>query len=112
MSGAMLNSLSILKTPEIFDTNTTRLSSNLKINYSDLQGEIATKTALAVNSNNMATQISKACYDAVVNGLSNANISVDINATTEEGVILNKAVNGINEYITKTGSLPFPVPIN
>ena len=40
-----------------------------------------------------------------------AKIQVDINAKTDEGVIVKKASEGFRDYVTRTGELPFPVPV-
>ena len=38
-------------------------------------------------------------------------INVNIEAKTEDGVIVKKASEGFREYVMQTGELPFPVPV-
>lgn len=75
------------------------------VNYGAISGQIQTQSK--VNFGNMTKQI----YDAVVDGMKNAKVQVDINAKTEEGVILKKATEGITDFVNRTGELPFPVPV-
>lgn len=75
------------------------------VNYSAISGQIQAQSKVSLGN------ISDRIYNAVVSGMENAKVQVDINAKTEEGVILKKATEGFRDYVTRTGELPFPVPV-
>lgn len=75
------------------------------VNYGAISGQIQSQSK--VNMGNISDKI----YNAVINGMEKARVQVDINAKTEEGVIIEKASEGFRDYVTRTGELPFPVPI-
>lgn len=75
------------------------------INYGAISGQIQTQSKVSLGN------ISDKIYNAVVNGMEKAKIQVDINAKTDEGVIIKKASEGFRDYVTRTGELPFPVPV-
>lgn len=49
--------------------------------------------------------------EAVGNAMRNSEVNVNIEAKTEDGVIVKKASQGFREYVMQTGELPFPVPV-
>lgn len=75
------------------------------VNYGAISGEIQTQSKF--NFGNIADQI----YNAVISGMENSTVEVSINAKTEEGVIVKKAAEGFEDYVNRTGELPFPVPV-
>ena len=75
------------------------------VNYGAISGQIQAQSKVSIG--NISDQI----YNAVVNGMEKAKVQVDINAKTDEGVIVEKASEGFRDYVTRTGELPFPVPV-
>lgn len=73
------------------------------VDYGDITGSISAQTETSVNTGFMrefATQ--------VVSALRQNPLEVNIEAKTEEGVIVKKASEGFTEYFTQNGELPFP----
>lgn len=73
------------------------------VDYGDITGSISAQTEVGVNTGFMrefATQ--------VVSALRQNPIEVNIEAKTEEGVIVKKASEGFTEYFIQNGELPFP----
>lgn len=83
------------------------VDTNQFIDYGTIEGSINSKMDFTSN----ISQIPSLVYDAVMQGMKNSNIKVDIKAETEEGVIVKKASQGFKEYVIQTGELPFPIPI-
>ena len=75
------------------------------VNYGAISGQIQAQSKVSMGN------ISDRIYNAVVSGMEKAKIQVDINAKTDEGVIVEKASEGFRDYVTRTGELPFPVPV-
>ena len=75
------------------------------VNYGAISGQIQAQSKVSIG--NISDQI----YNAVVNGMEKAKVQVDINAKTDEGVIVKKASEGFRDIVNRTGELPFPVPV-
>lgn len=75
------------------------------VNYGAISGQIQTQSKVSLGN------ISDRIYNAVVSGMEKAKVQVDINAKTDEGVIVETASAGFRDYVTRTGELPFPVPV-
>ncbi len=75
------------------------------VNYGAISGQIQAQSKVSMGN------ISDKIYNAVVSGMEKAKVQVDINAKTDEGVIVEKASEGFRDYVTRTGELPFPVPV-
>ena len=75
------------------------------VNYGAISGQIQAQSKVILGN------ISDRIYNAVVSGMEKAKVQVDINAKTDEGVIVEKASEGFRDYVTRTGELPFPVPV-
>lgn len=75
------------------------------VNYGAISGQIQAQSKISIGN------ISDRIYNAVVSGMEKARVQVDINAKTDEGVIVEKASEGFRDYVTRTGELPFPVPV-
>lgn len=87
------------------NTRDMAIDTTQHVNYSAISGQIQAQSKVSLGN------ISDRIYNAVVNGMENAKVQVDINAKTEEGVIVKKATEGFRDYVTRTGELPFPVPV-
>lgn len=75
----------------------------------ELVGRIGRRTAVANNAQ-IVEAVSRGVYEAVSAAMpGGSTVSLDIRA--DEGIIVKKAVKGINEFVTQTGELPFPVPV-
>ena len=75
------------------------------VNYGAISGQIQAQSKISIGN------ISDRIYNAVVSGMEKARVQVDINAKTDEGVIVEKASEGFKDYVNRTGELPFPVPV-
>lgn len=70
-------------------------------------------------SDNVKTQVNAGLSGSIqsnmkemfTQAMAEANVNVQIEAKTEEGVIVKKAVQGIKDYTMQTGEMPFPVLI-
>ena len=78
----------------------------------ELVGQIGNHTAV-MNNMQIVDSVKAGVYEAVATAMSQygGGTSVDINVRAEEGIIVEKAVNGIQNYVIKTGELPFTVPM-
>ena len=79
----------------------------------ELVGQIGRKTAVA-NNEQIVQAVSSGVYNAVASAMSQMNggsTVVDLNIRTEEGIIVEKAVKGIQQHVAQTGELPFTVPV-
>lgn len=78
----------------------------------ELVGQIGNHTAV-MNNMQIVDSVKAGVYEAVASAMSQygGGTSVDINVRAEEGIIVEKAVNGIQNYVIKTGELPFTVPM-
>lgn len=82
-----------------------KIDTNQFIDYGQISGAIATQSNV-----NVSSDIESRIENAIYNAFSNVKIPVEIEAKTEEGVIVKKVSKGFNEYIMQTGELPFPIP--
>lgn len=48
---------------------------------------------------------------AVEYGMNNANVNVNIEATTDTGVVIKQVSEAMNDYVNQTGQLPFAIPM-
>ena len=65
-----------------------------------------------MNNNQIVESVKAGVYEAVAMAMSNTGgTSVDINVRADEGIIVEKAVNGIQQHVIRTGELPFTVPV-
>ena len=77
----------------------------------ELVGSIGNKTAV-MNNGQIVASVSAGVYDAVASAMSQINLgSQDIRVYAEEGLIVEKAVRGIQQHVNRTGELPFSVPV-
>jgi len=77
----------------------------------ELVGTIGSHTAV-MNNNQIVESVKAGVYEAVAMAMSNTGgTSVDINVRADEGIIVEKAVNGIQQHVIRTGELPFTVPV-
>ena len=79
--------------PKDFEVDT-----NQYINYSAIKGQILTQSQVNINDS-----IAKKIAEAVTQSMRNAEVNVNIEAKTEEGVIVKKIVNANREYKMQTG---------
>lgn len=92
------------------DENAFKADINKMLNYEDINGQIQTKIDLTMNGN-ISEQIAEASYNAFVMAMREEGINVNIEAKTEEGTIVRKVSDGVEDYVRRTGKMPFPVVI-
>lgn len=79
-----------------------KIDTNQFIDYGQISGAIATQSNVKVDSN-----IEGRIENAIYRGLSNATIPVEIEATTDEGVIFKKVQVKAREFEMQTGEPAF-----
>lgn len=85
--------------PNSFKIDTTQF-----IDYGQISGTIATQANVEVN--NLPQQVKQ----AVIEGMSQVSIPVEIEARADEGVIFTKVQAKAREFVMQTGEEPFPSP--
>lgn len=91
----------------LVDTKAIQVDTKQSVDYSQIiSGGIKADANVAVGQN-----LIQGIIDAVRQGINEADVNVQVEAKTEEGVIVKKASQGFRDYVTKTGELPFPVPV-
>lgn len=81
------------------------INTNQFIDYGKINGAISTQSNVTLSSN-----LTEEVKEAVIEGMRNSIIQIE--AKTDDGVIVRKSIKGINDYVTQTGELPFVVPIS
>lgn len=81
------------------------INTNQFIDYGKINGAISTQSNVTLSSN-----LTEEVKEAVIEGMRNSTIQIE--AKTDDGVIVRKSIKGINDYVTQTGELPFVVPIS
>lgn len=99
--------IDFIKNGVSIDKNKLVVDTNQFVDYGTINGNINSNLTL----NSSLSQIPNLVYSAVIEGMKNSNIQVDIEAKTEDGVIVKKVSQGFKDYVTQTGELPFPVPV-
>ena len=92
------------------NTKDMAIDTNQYINYGTVRGQIQAQSNMTMNGN-IANRFAEASYEAFLRAMREEGINVNIEAKTEEGVIVKKASEGFREYVVQTGELPFPVPV-
>lgn len=79
-----------------------KIDTNQFIDYGQISGAIATQSNI-----NVSSDIEGRIENAIYRGLSNATIPIEIEATTDEGVIFKKVQTKAKEFYTQTGEPAF-----
>ena len=79
------------------------IDTNSMIDYGKVQGQI--------NAHLDTSGLTKAVAMAVVQGMNQANVNVNIEATTDTGVVIKQVSEAMNDYVNQTGQLPFAIPM-
>lgn len=82
------------------------VDTNQFVDYGNISGEISARSNV-----NIGTNIIQGITQAVKEAFRDTNINVEVEAKTEEGVIVKKVSQGLTDYVMQTGELPFPIPI-
>lgn len=82
-----------------------KITASQFIDYGTVAGNISTRTQ--VEMRNLPQEVRQ----AVIEGMRNISIPVEMKIETDDGVIIKKVTKGFNEYIEQTGELPFTVPV-
>jgi len=80
------------------------------VDFGAINGNIQAQSNISLNSN-VITGIGQACYSAFCQAMRDEGVKVDIEAKSDEGVVVKKVSQGFKEYVQRTGELPFPVPV-
>ena len=98
------NNLGIAKLGQGIKINTKdfAVDTNQYINYSAVKGQILAQSQVSMNDN-----IAERIAEAVTQSMRNAEVNVNIEARTDEGVIFKKVQNSAREYTMQTGEPAF-----
>jgi len=88
------------------NTRDMKIDTTQYVDYSSIKGKINTQINTSINNN-----LINGIINAIKQGIVESDFNVNIEAKTEEGVIVRKATEGFKEYVMQTGELPFPVPV-
>lgn len=86
------------------NTKDFAVDSTQYVNYGAITGSINAQAKI-----DMGTNLKEDIVNAVKQGMRESTVNIE--AKTEEGVIVQKASQGFTEYVRQTGDLPFPVPV-
>ena len=81
-----------------------KIDANQFVDYGAINGIISMQNNI---DNNIAQQV----YNAVIEGMRNARIQVDIEAKTDKGIMFKTIKDEAEEFAIQTGENPFPVLI-
>lgn len=98
-----ININEVLKETRI-NPNKFKIDISQFVDYSTITGNINTQAK--VETNNLPQQVKQ----AVIEGMSQVSIPVEIEAKTDEGVIFTKVQAKAREFVMQTGEEPFPSP--
>ncbi len=84
------------------NTRDFAIDTNQYVNYSAIKGQIQAQSQVSINEN-IAKQIAKEVRYA----MKNAEVNVNVEARTDEGVIFKKVQNSAREYTMQTGEPAF-----
>ena len=84
------------------NTKDFAVDTNQYVNYSAVKGQILAQSQLNINEN-----IADKIAEAVTQSMKNAEVNVNIEAKTDEGVIFKKVQNSAREYTMQTGEPAF-----
>ena len=106
-SDAVYSSIAKLNEGIQVSTKDASIDATSYVDYGTISGDIKAQSNVAV-SNNIVQGIAQ----AVSRAMQQNPLNVNIEARTEEGVIVERASEGFRQYVRQTGELPFPVPVN
>ena len=73
---------------------------------------VSSKFGFSSTSAGTGTQgLAQILAQAVEYGMSNANVNVKVEATTDTGVVVKQVSEAMNDYVNQTGQLPFAIPM-
>lgn len=101
-TNAVFSSMNNLAKGLVINPNDFKIDTNQFIDYGQISGAIATQSNIKVDSN-----IEGRIENAIYRGLSNATIPIEIEATTDEGIIFKKVQVKAKEFYTQTGEPAF-----
>lgn len=84
--------------------NDYKIKTSQIIDYGTISGNINTQTKVATD--NLPEQVRQ----AVIEGMSQASIPIEIEAKTDEGIIFTRMQAKAKEFVMQTGEEPFPSP--
>lgn len=80
------------------------------MNQGEIAGKFSNGRSVVANNEQITEGIKRAVLQGMNTALSkNGGQQVNLNITTEEGILVRKVVNGINEITAKTGSSPLAI---
>lgn len=102
-ASSVYESIDNIKNGILKNAQTIGIETSTMVDYGTINGSISTQTEANINSG-FAREIAM----AIASELQRNPLEVNIDARTEEGVIVKKASEGFTEYFIQNGELPFP----
>ena len=102
-ASSVYESIDNIKNGILKNAQTIGIETSTMVDYGTINGSISTRTEANINSG-FAREIAM----AIASELHRNPLEVNVEARTEEGVIVKKASEGFTEYFIQNGELPFP----
>ena len=103
-SNSIYSTIEEIKDGIVTNAQTIGIETSSMIDYGAINGSISTQTEANINSG-----FAREVATSIISALKQSPLKVDIEAKTEEGVIVKKASKGFTEYFMQNGELPFPI---
>lgn len=103
-SNSIYSTIEEIKDGIVTNAKTIGIETSSMVDYGAINGSISTQTEANINSG-----FAREVATSIVSALKQSPLKVDIEAKTEEGVIVKKASKGFTEYFMQNGELPFPI---
>ena len=102
-ASSVYESIDNIKNGILKNAQTIGIETSTMVDYGTINGSISTQTEANINSG-FAREIAM----TIASELHRNPLAVNVEARTEEGVIVKKASEGFTEYFIQNGELPFP----
>lgn len=103
-SNSIYSTIEEIKDGIVTNAQTIGIETSSMVDYGAINGSISTQTEANINSG-----FAREVATSIISALKQSPLKVDIEAKTEEGVIVKKASKGFTEYFMQNGELPFPI---
>ena len=93
------------------DENAIKSDIDSILNNGSINSQFESQLKFTIDSDDIANKIAEANYDAFVRAMQDQGVNVEIEAKTDEGTIVKKVSSGVQDYVRRTGKMPFPVVV-
>lgn len=102
-ASTIYSSIEDIKSGILENAQTIGIESSALIDYGKITGNINAQTEATINNDFIRIIASE-----IANAIENVDLNVNIEAKTEDGILLKKVQSQANEYYMQTGEAPFP----